>query len=50
MRRSELVVAFRENMLHRADTLGYDGIHRERICMELRSLIQELKKAAKERL
>lgn len=50
VRRSELVVAFRENMLHRADTLGYDGIHRERICMELRSLIQELKKAAKERL
>ncbi|MGN1016972.1 MAG: hypothetical protein ACI4PL_08245 [Faecousia sp.] len=45
VRRSELVMAFRENMLHRADSLGYDGIHRERICMELRSLIQELKKA-----
>ncbi len=45
VRRSELVMAFRENMLHRADALGYDGIHRERICMELRSLIQELKKA-----
>ena len=45
VRRSELVMAFRENMLHRADALGYDGIHRERICMELRSHIQELKKA-----
>lgn len=45
VRRHELVMAFRENMLHRADTLGYEGIHRERICMELRSHIQELKKA-----
>ena len=42
VRRPTMVTAFREHLLRRADTVGYDGIHREKIRMELRSLIQAL--------
>ncbi len=37
-----MVTAFREHLLRKADTVGYEGIHREKIRMTLRSLIQEL--------
>ena len=42
IRRPSMVTAFREHLLRRADTVGYDGINREKTRMELRSLIQEL--------
>ena len=42
IRRPSMVTAFREHLLCRADTVGYDGINREKTRMELRSLIQEL--------
>lgn len=42
IRRPEMIVALREHLLRRADAVGYDGIHREKIRMEIRALIQEL--------
>ena len=42
IRRPPMVTAFREHLLRRAEAVGYDGIHREKIRMELRSLIQAL--------
>lgn len=42
MRRQSLVLAFQEHLLHRADAVGYSGIRKERIRMELQSLIQKL--------
>lgn len=40
--RPAMVTAFREHLLRKADSVGYDGIHREKVRMELRALIQEL--------
>lgn len=40
--RVSMVAAFREHLLRRAEAVGYDGFHRERIRKELRALIQEL--------
>lgn len=40
--RPVMVTAFREHLLRKADAVGYDGIHREKVRMKLRSLIQEL--------
>lgn len=37
-----MVSAFREHLLRKADSVGYDGIHREKTRMELKALIQEL--------
>lgn len=37
-----MVIAFREYLMRKADSVGYSGINREKIRMELRSLIQEL--------
>ncbi|MDY4975480.1 MAG: hypothetical protein SO147_01075 [Clostridia bacterium] len=37
-----MVTAFREHLLCKADAIGYGGIHREKVRMKLRSLIQEL--------
>ena len=42
IRRQPMVVAFREHLLRKADTIGCGGIYRERVRMELRALIQEL--------
>lgn len=42
LRRPEMVVAFREHLLRKAESLGYDGIHRKKVRMQLRTLIQEL--------
>ena len=42
VRRPPMVTAFREHLLRRAEAVGYDGIRREKVCMELRGLIQEL--------
>ena len=42
IRRPAMITAFWENQLRKAESLGYDGIHREKIRMTLRSLIQEL--------
>lgn len=40
--RPAMVTAFREHLFRKADAVGYDGIHREKVRMELRALIQEL--------
>lgn len=40
--RVSMITAFREHLLRRAEAVGYDGFHRERIRKELRALIQEL--------
>ena len=40
--RPVMVTAFREHLLRKADAVGYDGIHREKVRMEIRALIQEL--------
>ena len=37
-----MVTALQEHLLQKADAVGYKGIHREKIRMELRALIQEL--------
>lgn len=42
IRRQTMVIAFREYLLRKADTVGYDRITREKTRMVLRSLIQEL--------
>ena len=42
IRRQPMVVAFREHLLRKADTIGCGGIYREKVRMELRALIQEL--------
>lgn len=40
--RPAMVTAFVEHLRRRADAAGYDGIHREKVRMELRALIQDL--------
>ncbi|MGN1097492.1 MAG: hypothetical protein ACI4SS_01195, partial [Clostridia bacterium] len=40
--RPAMVDALREHLLRKADAVGYDGIQREKVRMELRALIQEL--------
>ena len=40
--RTAMANAFREHLLRKADAFGYGGIHREKIRMELRALVQEL--------
>lgn len=40
--RPAMVTAFREHLLRKADAAGYEGIHREKVRMKLRALIQEL--------
>ena len=40
--RPAMVTAFREHLLRKADSVGYDGIHREKVRMELKALIHEL--------
>lgn len=42
MQRPELVIACQEYLLHKADILGYDGIHRETTRRTLLKLIKEL--------
>ena len=42
IRRPAMATALQEHLLKKADAFGYDGIHREKIRMELRGLIQEL--------
>lgn len=42
MRRAEMVLAFREHLLRKAEAVGYQGMEREKIRMELRSLIRQL--------
>ena len=42
IRRPAMVIAFQEYLMRKADSVGYSGINREKIRMELRSLIQEL--------
>lgn len=42
IRRPPMVTALREYLLRKADAVGYDGIHREKIRMQLRAIIQEL--------
>lgn len=42
LRRPEMITAFREHLLRKAEAIGYDGIHREKVRMKLRALIQEL--------
>lgn len=43
IRRPTMTIAFREHLLRKSESLGYDGISKERVRMELRALIQELK-------
>lgn len=40
--RPAMVTAFIEHLRRKADLIGFDGIHREKVRMELRALIQEL--------
>lgn len=40
--RPAMVTAFLEHLRRKADSLGFDGIHREKARMELRALLQEL--------
>ena len=40
--RPEMVTALREHLLRKAEAVGYDGIQREKVRMELHALIQEL--------
>ena len=42
IRRPEMVLACREHLLRKAENIGYDGIQRAKIRMELKSLIREL--------
>ena len=42
MRRAEMVLTFREHLLRKAEAVGYQGMEREKIRMELRSLIRQL--------
>lgn len=42
MHRAEMVTAFREHLLRKAEAIGYQGMEREKIRMELRSLIRQL--------
>lgn len=42
IRRPPMITAFREHLLRRAEAVGYEGIHREKVRMKLRTLIQEL--------
>ena len=42
IRREPMVTALREHLLRKAESIGYDGMHREKIRMALRALIQEL--------
>ncbi|MGN1249401.1 MAG: hypothetical protein ACI4XW_04910 [Candidatus Spyradocola sp.] len=42
IRREPMVTALREHLLRKAENTGYDGMHREKIRMTLRALIQEL--------
>ena len=42
IRQTAMITALQEHLLKKADAVGYDGIHREKIRMELRSLIQAL--------
>lgn len=42
LRRPELVQACREHLLRIAERVGYDGIQRERVRMEINTLIREL--------
>ena len=42
IRRPAMITAFWEHQLRKAESLGYDGINREKIRMKLRALIQEL--------
>ena len=42
IRRSEMVLAFREHLLRIAEKKGYDGIQKKKIHMELKALIREL--------
>lgn len=40
--RPEMVMAFREHLLRKAEAVGYDGIRKEKIRLKLRALIREL--------
>ena len=40
--RQPMVTAFREHLLRKAEAAGYEDTHREKVRLELRSLIQEL--------
>ena len=42
IRQTAMITALQEHLLKKADAVGYDGIHREKVRMKLRSLIQEL--------
>ena len=42
IQRPSMITAFRENLLRKAESLGYDKSARQRTRMELRALIQEL--------
>ncbi len=42
LRRPEMVIACREHLMRKAEAVEYNGIHREKVRMELRALIQEL--------
>ena len=42
IRLQPMVTAFREHLLRRAEAAGYEDAHREKVRLELRSLIQEL--------
>lgn len=42
IRRPPMITAFREHLLRRAEAVGYEGINREKVRMELQALIQEL--------
>ena len=42
IRRPPMITAFREHLLRKAEAVGYEGIHREKVRKKLRALIQEL--------
>ena len=42
IRRPPMIAALREFLMRKAENTGYDGMHREKIRMTLRALIQEL--------
>ena len=42
IRRPQMITALREHLLRKVDSKGYEGIHREKVRMTLRALIQEL--------
>ena len=42
IRRPEMVLACREHLLRKAEKIGYEGIQRTKVRMELKALIREL--------